>query len=157
MSQDVLSVDQLVKIYLDKSGKVSAQFGRLIHQATPETQSAVLAKIVENGMKPYNIKPRKPKTTEARYSLKEACQTVLDRVRKEIAEAEEELRVLRIVQQYYTKKLAGTGMQVEISFVDSGSAGATHQQKAKSIGQAISTPAPCDTSSGDASGALIAP
>jgi hypothetical protein len=73
---------------------------------------------------------------------------MLATVRKEIAETEEQLKTLHIVQRYYTSKLES----IEVC-PDSGSAGATHQQKAKSIGQAVSTTAPCDTSSDDALGA----
>jgi hypothetical protein len=102
-------IDLLLGIYLNKAGRVNAQFTRKFNKSPTEVQDGVLAKIKACNMKPYNPVVRKQATkvvmkTRAAPTIK-MYMDVLEDVRRERAAIADRLETLNIVESYYTNKI----------------------------------------------------
>jgi hypothetical protein len=119
MSSDV-TAEQLVTMYINKAGKVNAQFTRQIRKVSSEIREETMAMIISRGLPAYTEKPQRaqktPKTgiiklapieqTEKPAKITTAMiHELLEEVRKERKEIAERLKTLDIVDDYYIKKL----------------------------------------------------
>lgn len=109
------TVDELVAMYLNKAGRVNAQFTIHFDLASEATRHAVVAKINEKGLKPYQPPKRKTIITKALTKIGglslESIQAILLEVQKEREGIADRLKTLAIVEDYYRKKLAAFGEQ----------------------------------------------
>jgi hypothetical protein len=116
-----MTAEKLVGMYLNKAGKVNAQFTRQMRKVSEEIRNATIALIKERGMQPYVVKPPRTQKAPKAGIIKLApmeqpekpakitaamVRELLDEVRKERKEISERLKTLDIVDSYYIKKLA---------------------------------------------------
>ena len=122
MSNNIINL--LLESYINKAGRISASFGKKIHEVSPEIREAVLAEITKRGLKPYVFKPRKQcvQKPEQRTPKCELHRLVLEEVRDNIAKAEEWLKTLRVVEGYYAKMIADAVPETTVSVDRHGSA-----------------------------------
>jgi hypothetical protein len=115
-----MTAEQLVGMYLNKAGKVNAQFTRQIRKVPEAVRNAALVLIKERGLQSYVMKPprtqKMPKTGVIKLVPMEQpkkpakitaamVHELLEEVRKERKEIAERLKTLDIVDGYYIKKL----------------------------------------------------
>jgi hypothetical protein len=157
-----MSVDYLVSIYLNKAGKVNAQFTRRLKVATQEVRDATLAKIKELGLREYNPQTLKAKPITRQKHLvvtPELIKMVLKEVEEEIIAIEkavaERRKILEIVRKYYLRKLLEfprAEKQVEkngdytyLDHLDLKSTAADMAETVQKLDDEIRGKSPCDT------------
>jgi hypothetical protein len=116
-----MTAEKLIGMYLNKAGKVNAQFTRQMHKVSEEIRNATVALIKERGMRPYVVKPPRTQKTPKAGVIKlvpmeqsekhpkitaAMVRELLEEVRKEHKKVTERLQTLDIVDDYYVKKLA---------------------------------------------------
>jgi hypothetical protein len=89
-------MDNLIDMYINRKERINTQFTIRFNKSRLSIQLAVIRKIEELGLKPY-----KPKMS----SKCVVYQRILLRLKRKIDDIEEELQLLRNLENYYNKKL----------------------------------------------------
>lgn len=113
-----MTAEQLVKIYINKAGKVNSQFTRQMHKASDEIREETIALIAAHGLPAYTMKPPKVKHPRVGViklkTLEQERKSVitfdmlhelLAEVRRERSSIADRLKTLDAVDRYYMERL----------------------------------------------------
>jgi hypothetical protein len=107
MSSDMIA-EQLVGIYLNKAGRVNAQFTRQLRKVSTEIREKTLAIIAARKLPHYEFKPSKPtrRVQEQKFTITSVMiRELLAEVKEERANIADRLKILDGVDRYYLEKL----------------------------------------------------